>query len=117
MLHRRPVGGPSALDDSVSVPVGVLEPGRPFLAELSDPLLVRLQPITVVLLEDDPVGGEFINRLLQVDERPGGDRSPPLARVRGRWVDVDLAARASWVGDPAVEDLPTTRQAQLRLVE
>src|SRR3954447_19426761 len=116
MLHRRPVG-PSELDDSVSVPVGVLEPGRPFFAQRSDPLLVRLEPITVVLLEDDAVGGEFIDRLLQVDDLPGGDRSAQLAGVRGGRIYVDLAALATWVGDPAVEDLPTIGKAQLCLVE
>src|SRR4051794_1753187 len=75
LAHTTTGGGRSELNDAVGVPVGVLEPSRPFLAQLGDPLFVRLDPFTVVLLKDDAVGGEFIDRPFQVNDLPGGDRA------------------------------------------
>jgi hypothetical protein len=95
--------GPSKLDDAVSVPVGVLEPGDAFVAQLGDALVVRLEPISVVVFESDAVGGEFVDRLLDVCDLPGGDRASRLAGTGRRGIDVDLASLAALVGDSAVE--------------
>src|SRR3954471_21445566 len=105
------------LGDSVEVAVGVLEPGHAILAQYGDPLLVRLDPITLDLLEADAVGGELVHGGLEVVDLPGGDRATRLACVGGRGVDVDLAAPAARIGDPAVADIPASRKAELALVE
>src|SRR3954453_20836610 len=65
----------SELDDAMSVAVRVLEPCHPFVAQLGDPLLVRLEPIGVVVLEGDAVGGQFVHCLLHVNDLPGRDRA------------------------------------------
>src|SRR3954454_2498029 len=105
------------LGDTVEVAVGILEPGHAVLAQLGDSLLVRLDPIAVDLLEADAVGGELVHRLLEVIHLPGGDRAARLACVVGRGVDVNLAAPAARVGDPAVANIPASREAELALVE
>src|SRR3954470_618694 len=110
-------GGRLELGDSVEVAVGVLEPGHAILAQCGDPLLVRLDPITLDLLEADAVGGELVHGALEVVDLPGGDRATRLACVGGRGVDVDLAAPAARIGDPAVADIPASRKAELALVE
>src|SRR3954447_8699377 len=68
-------GGRSHLGHTMDVAVEVLEPGHPVLAQLGDPLLVRLDPTTVDLLEPDAAGGELVHRLLEVFHLPGGDRA------------------------------------------
>src|SRR4051794_1940330 len=110
-------GGRLELGDSVEVAVGVLEPGHAILAQCGDPLLVRLDPITLDLLEADAVGGELVHGALEVVDLPGGHRATRLACVGGRGVDVDLAAPAARIGDPAVADIPTSGKAELALVE
>src|SRR3954452_21192973 len=114
---RQGGGGRLELGDSVEVAVGVLEPGHAILAQCGDPLLVRLDPITLDLLEADAVGGELVHGALEVVDLPGGDRATRLACVGGRGVDVDLAAPAARIGDPAVADIPASRKAELALVE
>src|SRR3954451_11395698 len=115
--RRRTSAARSELGDSVDVAVGVLEPGQTVVAQLGNPLLVRLDRITVVLLETDAVGGELVHRLFEVIHLPAGDRAARLARVVGRGVDVNLAAPAARVRDPAVADIPASREAELALVE
>src|SRR5690348_5314835 len=66
------------LGDTVEVAVGVLEPGHPVVAQFGNPLLVRLDPIAVDLLKADAVGGEFVDRPLEVLHLPGGDRAARL---------------------------------------
>src|SRR3954464_3152507 len=82
----------SELDDAMSVPVRVLEPCHPFVAQLRDPLLVRLEPISVVVLEGDAVGGQFVHSLLHVNDLPGCDRGARLTGAGGRGVDVYLTS-------------------------
>src|SRR3954449_252781 len=96
----------SELDDAVGVPVRVLEPCHPFVAQLGDPLLVRLEPVCVVVLEGDAVGGQFVYCPLHVNDLPGCDRAARLTRAGGRGIDVDLTSLSALVGDPAVEDRP-----------
>lgn len=75
--------GGSELDNAVSVSVGVLEPRHSFFAQFGDSLLVRLEPIGVVVLEGDAVSGEFVHGLLDVNDLPGRDRAARLTGAGG----------------------------------
>src|SRR3954466_13026727 len=96
----------SELDDAVNVAVRVLEPCHSLVAQLGDPLLVRLEPVCVVVLEGDAVGGQFVHCPLHVNDLPGCDRAACLTGAGGRRIDVDLTSLSALVGDPAVEDRP-----------
>jgi hypothetical protein len=71
----------SELGDAVHVAVWVREPGHSVIAQLRNPVLVRLDPITVHLHKADAAGRELVHRLLEVIHLPGGDRAARLARV------------------------------------
>src|SRR3954465_7696511 len=103
-VEARPLA--SELDDAMSVPVRVLEPCHPFVAQLGDPLLVRLEPLSVVVLEGDAVRGQFVPGLLHVNALPCGARAARLTGAGRRGIDVDLTAPSALVGQPAVEDRP-----------
>jgi RHS repeat-associated protein len=109
--------GGSELDNAVSVSVGVLEPRHSFVAQFGDSLLVRLEPIGVVVLEGDAVSGEFVHGLLDVNDLPGRDRAARLTGAGGRGVDVDLTPCATLVRDSAVEDGTAFCESELGFVE